>query len=220
MCEVVQRGQQFPPRQVAAGAEDHERGRRDRQALQTGDERVLGLLLTGWAPRCDRHRQRPPRRRPALAAAAVGALRGAAFEPREAALPAAGFGVAPAGGRAGGRLGGAGGGASSEGGGPPLRGGGFAFAPAGAGLTAWPPNWLRRAASTRSAKSPFPRERKRAYSDAVITGVGTSWAVASAIVQRPSPESAVKPSIAPRSLPSASNARAASSHSHERTTEP
>src|SRR5271154_391116 len=186
MCEVVQRGQQFPPRQVAAGAEDHERGRRDRQALQTGDERILGLLLTGWAPRCDRHRQRPPRRRPALAAAAVGALRGAAFEPREAALPAAGF----------------------------------AFAPAGAGLTAWPPNWLRRAASTRSAKSPFPRERKRAYSDAVITGVGTSWAVASAIVQRPSPESAVKPSIAPRSLPSASNARAASSHSHERTTEP
>ena len=44
----------------------------------------------------------------------------------------------------------------------------------GALLTAWPPNWLRRAASTLSEKSPFPRERKRAYSDAVITGVGTS----------------------------------------------
>ena len=58
-------------------------------------------------------------------------------------------------------------------------------------FTACPPNWLRSAASTRSAKSPLPRERKRAYSEAVITGVGTSWAVASSIVQRPSPESAV-----------------------------
>src|ERR1700683_4993007 len=60
-----------------------------------------------------------------------------------------------------------------------------------AGLTACPPNWLRSAASTRSAKSPLPRERKRAYSDAVVTGVGPAGAVASAIVQRPSPESSV-----------------------------
>src|SRR5271165_4558436 len=66
-----------------------------------------------------------------------------------------------------------------------------AWSSPGALFTAWPPNWLRSAASTRSAKSPLPRERSRAYSEAVITGVGTSCAVASAIVQRPSPESSV-----------------------------
>jgi hypothetical protein len=40
------------------------------------------------------------------------------------------------------------------------------------------------------------------------------------IVQRPSPESCTLPRRPSRSLPSASNARSASSHSHERTTEP
>ncbi len=58
-------------------------------------------------------------------------------------------------------------------------------------FTACPPNWFRRAASTLCVKSPLPREYIRAYSEAVITGVGTSRAVASSIVQRPSPESAV-----------------------------
>src|ERR1700722_2531320 len=55
----------------------------------------------------------------------------------------------------------------------------------GALLTAWPPNWLRSAARTRSAKSPLPRERKRSYSDAVITGVGTPWAGARSVVRGP-----------------------------------
>ena len=42
--EVVQRGQQFALREIACGAEDHERGRRDRPALEPGDERVLGSV--------------------------------------------------------------------------------------------------------------------------------------------------------------------------------
>src|ERR1700677_2775184 len=128
--EVVERGQQFALGQVARGAEDDERRRGDRQALQPFDERVLRLGL-GLALNAHAH------------------------------LPlgrAAAFGFAP---------------------------------PPGALFTACPPNWLRSAASTRSAKSPLPRERRRAYSEAVITGVGTSCAVASSIVQRPSPESSV-----------------------------
>ena len=50
--------------------------------------------------------------------------------------------------------------------------------------------------------------------------VGTSWSIASTIVQRPSPESDTCPRMSSRSLPSASKARSASSHSHDRTTEP
>ena len=44
--------------------------------------------------------------------------------------------------------------------------------------------------------------------------------MASSTVQRPSPESSTYGPIEASSLPSCSNARAASSHSHERTTEP
>ena len=55
--------------------------------------------------------------------------------------------------------------------------------------TACPPNWLRRAASTLAVYSPPPRLVKRANRAAVITGTGTSWSMASSIVQRPSPES-------------------------------
>ncbi len=43
--EVVERGQELAVRQVARRAEDDERGRRDRQALEALDERVLLLLL-------------------------------------------------------------------------------------------------------------------------------------------------------------------------------
>ena len=65
---------------------------------------------------------------------------------------------------------------------------GLFLAPA-ADLTAWPPNWLRSAAFTLAANDSSCREAKRAKSAAVITGTGTSSAIASAIVQRPSPES-------------------------------
>ncbi len=57
-------------------------------------------------------------------------------------------------------------------------------------LTAWPPNSLRSAASTLAPYESSWRERKRVSSDSVITGAGTSWSIASWIVQRPSPESA------------------------------
>jgi hypothetical protein len=53
-----------------------------------------------------------------------------------------------------------------------------------------------------------------------MTGVGTSRSIPSTIVQRPSPESDTWPLRPARSLPSALNAFSASSHSHERTTEP
>ena len=53
-----------------------------------------------------------------------------------------------------------------------------------------------------------------------MTGAGTSWSIASATVQRPSPESATQPVIDSRSLPSRSKARAASSSSQERMTDP
>ena len=53
-----------------------------------------------------------------------------------------------------------------------------------------------------------------------MAGVGTSRSIASMIVQRPSPESETWPRSPSRSLPSSRNARSASSHSQERTTEP
>src|ERR687888_213433 len=87
-------------------------------------------------------------------------------------------------------------------------------------FTAWPPNWLRSAALTFAAKSPCRRESKRANSADVMTGIGTRRSMASSTVQRPSPESSTHPSIPASSLPSSSNARHASSQSHERTTEP
>ena len=54
---------------------------------------------------------------------------------------------------------------------------------------AWPPNWLRSAAFTLAANDSSWREAKRAKSAAVMTGAGTFSSIASAIVQRPSPES-------------------------------
>ena len=58
-----------------------------------------------------------------------------------------------------------------------------------AASTAWPPNWLRSAAFTLAANDSSWRDANRANNAAVITGTGTSSAIASAIVQRPSPES-------------------------------
>ena len=55
--------------------------------------------------------------------------------------------------------------------------------------TAWPPNWLRSAASMRSANESSSRERNRVKSAAVIVQAGTDWSIASCTVQRPSPES-------------------------------
>src|SRR5262249_23142531 len=89
-----------------------------------------------------------------------------------------------------------------------------------AALTACPPNWLRSAAFTFAANDSSCREAKRAKSAAVITGTGTSSAIASAIVQRPSPESSTYPSIFSSRPPSTSKASCSSSSSHERTTEP
>ncbi len=58
-----------------------------------------------------------------------------------------------------------------------------------ADFTACPPNWLRSAALTLAANDSSCREANRANRAAEITGTGTSSAIASAIVQRPSPES-------------------------------
>src|SRR5262249_27311640 len=89
-----------------------------------------------------------------------------------------------------------------------------------AAFTACPPNWLRSAAVTFAANESSWREAKRAKSAALMTGTGTSSAMASAIVQRPSPESSTYPSIFSRCGPSASNARYSRSRSQERTTDP
>ena len=56
--------------------------------------------------------------------------------------------------------------------------------------TAWPPNWLRSAATIFICGESSCREEKRANSDAVIAGSGTAWSIAASTVQRPSPESA------------------------------
>src|SRR6185369_11835425 len=86
-------------------------------------------------------------------------------------------------------------------------------------FTAWPPNSLRSAAMTLAPNESVWRERKRACSESVITGAGTSRSIASCTVQRPSPESATQPLIA-ESDASRANAAAASSLSHDRTTLP
>ena len=60
-------------------------------------------------------------------------------------------------------------------------------------MTAWPPNSFRRAAMTLPPNESSWRERRRMSKDSVITGAGTSSSMASATVQRPSPESATNP---------------------------
>src|SRR5438477_668426 len=89
-----------------------------------------------------------------------------------------------------------------------------------ASLIAWPPNWLRSAAVTRAEKFCSSRDEKRAKSDAAITGTGTFSAIASWIVQRPSPESSTYGAMSSSFEPCSSNASWRSSSSHERTTEP
>ena len=56
-------------------------------------------------------------------------------------------------------------------------------------VIAWPPNWLRSAATTFIAGESSCREANLAYSAAVITGSGTAWSTAAWTVHRPSPES-------------------------------
>src|SRR5205814_7252465 len=87
-------------------------------------------------------------------------------------------------------------------------------------LMAWPPNWLRSAALTFAANAFWPRDEKRSYRDVVMTGVGIRRSIPDSTVQRPSPESSTYGAISGRSLPSCSNALAASSHSHDRITDP
>ena len=57
------------------------------------------------------------------------------------------------------------------------------------GSTAWPPNWLRRAAMAFMAIESSCWDTNRAYSAAEMTGVATPRSTASCTVQRPSPES-------------------------------
>src|SRR4029453_2986057 len=61
-------------------------------------------------------------------------------------------------------------------------------------FSAWPPNSLRIAESSLSAKSASPRELKRSNSDAVMMWAGTLSSIAAVTVQRPSPESDTRPS--------------------------
>ena len=56
-------------------------------------------------------------------------------------------------------------------------------------FSSWPPNSLRIAESTLSAKSASPRELNRSKSALVSTGAGTPSSIAASAVQRPSPES-------------------------------
>ena len=56
-------------------------------------------------------------------------------------------------------------------------------------FTGWPPNSLRRAASTLPLKESSCRERKRMKRLIASAGAGTAWSIASCSVQRPSPES-------------------------------
>src|SRR6266550_2523315 len=99
------------------------------------------------------------------------------------------------------------------------RGSGPAFARSTA-LTAWPPNWFRRAAATLAENLMSSRDAKRAKSDAAMTGAGTFSLIASLIVQRPSPESSTYGAMSSSFAPCVSNAACRSSSSHERTTEP
>ena len=58
-------------------------------------------------------------------------------------------------------------------------------------LTAWPPNWLRSAATAFIVGESSWRDRNRANSDAAMPGTGTRSRIASSTVHRPSPESSV-----------------------------
>src|SRR6266550_4473047 len=87
-------------------------------------------------------------------------------------------------------------------------------------LTAWPPNWFRRAAATLAENLTSSRDAKRAKSDAAMTGAGTFSLIASLIVQRPSPESSTYGAMSSSFEPCVSNAACRSSSSHDRTTEP
>src|SRR5690606_13730726 len=86
-------------------------------------------------------------------------------------------------------------------------------------FTACPPNSLRIADRIRSANDSPSRERNRAIRDWVITGAGTSRSIASATVQRPSPESGTNGAM-PSIVGFLSSASAVRSSSHERTTLP
>ena len=54
---------------------------------------------------------------------------------------------------------------------------------------AWPPNWLRIAATAFIEGLSSWREEKRAKSDAAIAGRGTALSIAASTVHLPSPES-------------------------------
>ena len=74
----------------------------------------------------------------------------------------------------------------------PRAGGSTGWSPTAdsdSGSTAWPPNWLRRAAMVFMAIESGCWDTNRAYSAAEITGVATPRSIASCTVQRPSPES-------------------------------
>ena len=61
--------------------------------------------------------------------------------------------------------------------------------PLSARVTAWPPNWLRSAATAFIAGESSCREANRANSDAAMTFIGTASRIASSTVHRPSPVS-------------------------------
>ena len=62
-------------------------------------------------------------------------------------------------------------------------------------VKACPPNWLRRAETSRRPKASCFCEAKRAKRAEEMTGADTPRSIASSTVQRPSPESATTPSI-------------------------
>src|SRR5262249_22542504 len=86
-------------------------------------------------------------------------------------------------------------------------------------VTACPPNWLRKAATTFIAGESSWRETNRAYRAALIAGIGTAWSIAACTVHRPSPESWATPRMffRPGSSLSALHSR---SSSQERMTVP
>ena len=55
--------------------------------------------------------------------------------------------------------------------------------------TAWPPNWLRIAATAFIAGLSSWRELNRANREAAMTCIGTALSIAASTVHRPSPES-------------------------------
>src|SRR5260370_15084020 len=88
-----------------------------------------------------------------------------------------------------------------------------------AGRSTWPPNLLRIAERTFSAKVWPLRERKRVYSEAESTSAGTASSSAATMVQRPSPESCTAP-VKVESSGFSASAMAVRSSSQEPTTLP